>query len=160
MNWKIVVFGAVVILVFSMFLLGVQQQPDVPASNGPVALQDFEAKFTVQAPFSTATVTVLDEGLIRYWVDENGKESMQDRVIEQAKAIELKRLVLSSGFMQLSSKYDNPELADATRYSLEVQLGGASKKVECMQGRCPPEFKQVENLIRELWGGEIVETGV
>ena len=162
MSWKMVLFGVLLVLVMSAFITGVwQPQPEVPVQgNDSPALQDFKAKLTVEAPFSTATVTVLDEGLVKYSANDNGEETTEDRVIEQAKVIELKQLVLSNGFMQLSPSYDNPELADASRYTIEVQLSSATKKVTCAQGRCPPEFKQAEDKIRELWGQEIVERGV
>ncbi len=162
MSWKMLLFGVLLVLVMGAFITGVwQQQPEVPVQgNNSPALQDFKAKLTVEAPFSIAIVTVRDEGEVRYWAYDNGKETTEDRVIEQAKVIGLKQLALSNGFMQLSPSYDNPELADASRYTIEVQLSNAIKKVMCTQGKCPAEFRQVEDKIRELWGSEIVESGV
>ncbi len=147
----------------ALLSLGCIQQPDASApANGQQALQNFEARLALVAPFSEASVDVMDEGLVKYNVAYSANLQRpgvsRDIVVEQAKAQELKSLVLSSGFLQLQPTYLDSSLADATKHVIEVTLGNSVKRVECT-GTCPSEFLQVEDAIRNLWGQEIEEVG-
>lgn len=160
MSWRSTLFSLLLLVVIALFLFGgVQQRPDVDTpSKDTVAFQDFKARLVVEAPLSTASVTVMDEGVIRYEADAGGETESKMVSISQLRAIELKELILSSGFMQLNPSYAGKGRGAAVKHAVEVQFGNAMKRVECSDG-CPLEFKQVEDKIRELWGREIVEIG-
>ena len=123
-------------------------------------MQNYRVELTVQAPFSTASVAIEDSGRVQYAAEEQGKPPVAEEArVTPEKALELKQLLLSNGFMNLNAAYEDESLADATTYQISVNFGEATKTVVC-KGSCPNEFKEVEDKVRELWGREIVEVGV
>ena len=124
-----------------------------------------EIKLNVSAPFSDATLTIDDKGLIKYVAESPGTGI--DSVHESSQLTpeqhdELVSLLVNNDFFNLEDKYTADRLLmDATCYTITVQRNDASvKSVSCCHGSCPEQVSQIIDMIKKLWGKEILEVGV
>lgn len=121
-----------------------------------------EISLKVNAPFSTATLTLNDNGVIRYEGEspKTGVAALHDTAqITTEQYDELVRFIDSSDFFSMNDAYKEEGLADATTYTVSVTKKGVVKSVSC-NGQCPPQVEEIITKIKSLWGKAILEVGV
>lgn len=127
---------------------------------------------TVDAPFSTARITVHRDGKIEYWAsspDVGIKEETGAGEISAAQFSELIALIENSGLKSMAQSCSEANiLQDVTSYRLTIRSGASSPEgkrdwdlctIHCSEP-CPKPVEEVINKIKILWGKDILEVGV
>ena len=124
------------------------------------------AELSVEAPFSTATVQIGPDGVVRY--EAASPETGIDRQtgsekVEPGALSRLLEAIQDAEFFSLQPSYpyqSGISYEDGSTYTIVVSVGGQEKEVTCYESECPGRFNQVMNAIREIWGRQILEVGV
>lgn len=151
---SIILLGIVATILFGYPLTGFSQSQDKTLIK--------EVSLTVEAPFSTANITINDQGLILYRAsspDTGISEINETSRISREQYNELAGFIISSDFFSLKDEYREDNLADATTYILTVKKDNLIKSVSCY-GNCPGRILGIINKIKALWGKDILEVGI
>jgi hypothetical protein len=124
------------------------------------------AKFEVMATFSTAVLEITPDGNMLY--EASSPETGIDRQTKSKKLNSsdisyLIKVIQDAKFFSLEESYPYQEgisYEDGSTYSIQVTIGGETKKVTCYESEIPERFNQVMNAIRTIWAEEILEVGV
>jgi len=161
---KIAIILLAVLLAFS----GCTEKPEKTngtTSTGETIKEIIEIQLEAKAPFSTATITIHNNGNINYKaisLEMNIDQTDETKItIEQYK--ELVALIKENDFFSFNETYREENLMDATTYTITVKQTSnketQSYRVSCY-GECPEKVVEIRNKIKELWGKEILEVGV
>ncbi len=131
---------------------------------------DIELK--IDAPFSTAVLTIHDDGVVVYKAKQHGQEEILDSgALTQSQMSTLAKLLENINFLEMKNRpqsADDP--LDGSTYTITVSVlpPGANPalafpgvhSVSCYQFICEDNFLKLKDKMVELWGKDILETGV
>ncbi len=126
----------------------------------------YSIKLAIKAPFSLATLTLDEMGLIRYTASSTGStvEPQQDEtVIPEARLHDFFALLDATDFSQYDAEYISPSLMDGTTYTLtvtETSNNNASTHMIRCYGFCPDQISAINDMLISLWGKEIMRVGM
>jgi hypothetical protein len=160
-------FSAILIFAFALsgpwFSDGMAQDAEPPV---------LRVVLTVDAPFSTARITVHHDGKIEYWAsspDIGIKEETGSGAISDTEFAELIALIENSGLKSMAQSCSEANiLQDVTSYRLTIRSGTSGPEgkrdwdlctIHCSDP-CPKPVEEVINKIKDLWGKDILEVGV
>jgi hypothetical protein len=135
-----------------------------PATLAPAVFGG--ARFQVDAPFSTAVLEISPDGQAMYQASspETGiDEERRTRALSETALVGLMDVVREVDFFALGRSYpyqSGVSYEDGSVYTIHVSLDGETHEVSCYEPECPPAFDRVMEMIREMWGEEILEVGV
>lgn len=145
------------------------------AQAEPIVL---DVTLTIDAPFSTARIQAKGWGgtpEILYTAKDRhtGKEFQETRPIAAGEMAALKRLLIDNDFWSFEPEYKEEDLMDAITYSvtaawLPASCAAPDKRALCdaahttvsCYGECPDKIVEIQNFIRRLWNGNILEKGI
>lgn len=128
-----------------------------------------EIELWVSAPFSTAKIILTKQGTMSYEASSprTGIENEVDSsTISQQQFEELAMLIHGNDFWSFEQRYEDETLMDGTTLTVVVkslppgEAGAANiHEVSCYE-ICPKEVTEIIDMIKDLWGKEILEVGV
>lgn len=146
----------------------IEKRTDLASRSGQVT----EVKLEVEAPFSTATLTVQGTGLVTH----SAQQSNQDEVVDAGSFTkdqmdELVELVKDISFFTMKDHLmdlDDPQYkTDGSTYTITVtrilgptELGNPTHSVSCYEFNCDPDFLELKDTIIRFWGKNVLEIGV
>ena len=139
-----------------------------------------EITLEVSAPFSTATLSLFEDGSALYSEKMHGKPEQQgiyEKVTIETRNRQMKKfaeLVRRSNFFSMKDKPKrSSDLADGSAYTITVKIrpagppelvDAAVHTVSCYQFSCEPGFLEIQNEMRayfkSYWKKEVLEVGV
>jgi len=125
----------------------------------------------INAPFSTATLTIEKNGSVYYVAKQRGQEEIQDSgTFFEFQISALIKLIQDTNILEMKDRLkeiSDPE--DGSTYTIIVRIlpqgppefaDPAIYSVSCYQFNCENGFVELKNKIIELWGQEVMEIGV
>lgn len=191
MNQKNIFISVVVILLIGIigyFVLVNNQASSSPIDNNPgssvsnqPAVQNpslkekiLEITLEINAPFSTAELTIYEDGSALYTAKQRGQQEAQTShetgTFTKEQIVELFDLIERNTFFSLADRpknQDDPE--DGSTYTISVITLPADSPelvdttvytVSCYQFSCEQKFLLIKNFIIQSYGKEILEVGV
>ena len=191
MNQKkifIILFVIVVVGVIGFFVLINNPTPTPTTNNGlppstfnQSAVQNLsvegkilEITLGVGAPFSTAKLSIYDDGSALYVRKQDGQQEAQTiheaGTFTQTQMAELFDLIGRNNFLSLKDRpYKEGNPVDGSTYAISVTIrspgppelvDAAVHSVSCYQFECEQSFLVIKNFIIKVYGKEILEVGV
>ena len=125
----------------------------------------------VDAPFSTATLTIQENGAVIYSATQRGQAEIQDSgTLTMAQVNELVKFIEETDFLAMKNRTkdaNDPEDGSTYTISLRILPQGDPKlafpgthSVSCYQFSCEHDFLRLKDEIIKLWGKDILEVGV
>ena len=125
----------------------------------------------VDAPFSSATLIIQENGAVAYSAKQRGQEEIQDSgTFTKAQVNELAKLIEQINFIDMKNRTKGPtDPEDGSTYTVSIRIlpGGdpalafpGTHSVSCYQFSCEHNFLELKDKIIELWGKNILEVGV
>lgn len=127
----------------------------------------------IDAPFSTAVLTIqFYDGAILYRAQQHGQAEILDSgTLTQSRMSALAKLLEDTHFLEMKNHPQNADdPLDGSTYTITIRVlpPGADPAlafagghpVSCYQFSCEDNFLRVKDKMIELWGKNILETGV
>ena len=159
-----------ILLIFVLLFFSLSM--DTIAESSRTEIQDIV--LTIEAPFSSATITILGNGRIIYQAQMRGGEKMQETgVLNENQMRQLAQVLEIINFFDLKNRLQaegDPE--DGANYTISAGIkifseGSPVKtifmgthSVTCYQDKCEEGFLKLKNTILQIWGKDILEIGV
>jgi len=125
----------------------------------------------VEAPFSTAGLTIQENGVMFYSAQQRGNEMIQDSgSVSKTRVNELSKLIEKSDFINMNNSIkQTTDPMDGSTYIISVR--SLPKKnpelafpetysVSCYEFSCGHNFLKLKDKIIEIWGKDILEVGI
>lgn len=131
-----------------------------------------EVTLDINAPLSNATIVVTNLGEVLYQASspDTGIEEYTDSIkISQEQFNNLANFINQNNFWSFNERYYDETLMDGTSYNITVRSIPSSYPPELAYprnytvscyGSCPQVITEIINMIKELWGKEILEVGI
>jgi hypothetical protein len=118
-----------------------------------------EVELRIDAPFSTAILLFNESGNIYYQANDDVIEINETDNITSEQFSDLANLIILYGFFSFNNSYEDDSLLDGTMYTISVKKNNSVAAVSCY-GLYPIGFIEIKNKIVELWGRDILKTGI
>lgn len=125
----------------------------------------------VDAPFSTATLTIRENGSVSYVAKQSGRAEVQESGTVTADQLNiLAKMAQEIDFLNMNghpAKHDDP--LDGSTYAISISIlpqgdprlaDPGIHSVSCYEGNCERNFLKLKDKIIELWGKDILEVGI
>ena len=159
---------APVIIAAAMAMIGSLQAGGAITQNRKI----IDVVLKIDAPFSTASLTIQQNGFVFYREQQNRQKEINDSsTFTQNQMNIIARLIEGINFFEMKGRPKNAnDPLDGSTYTITIRAiprGYPSDRafpwthsVSCYQVSCEHKFLELKNKILELWGKKVFEIGV